>query len=394
MCAQNKKSVAFQYAGSWYHRIKFFDDSGTVRYSKKGGFSTEAEAEKSYAEYEKKFQADKKKFMELKQNPINSNISLRSYLECWFEDLYSQRVESTTHMLGAYVLYKLIEPCLGKDVALKNVNSDYIDAILEKSSKITKSAGNKSRELLNMAFKEAVDIGYIRNNPVTGSKKYPRLSDEVTILNKEQIKVLLAAAKGGNWYLEILLALFCGLRRGEILGLHFSDVDFQEGTIHICRQVTSDPEVKRGGYKSRYRIIEKPPKTENSNRTLKVQVEVLNEIARRKSDVEKLKKNNTFVGEYDYVSCRPDGQPHSLTAFNNALRKLCSRNALPHIHPHALRHNYATMLLENGVEISRVSALLGHSSVNVTFEYYCEVMDDENKIIEFMNDTFKTSEVV
>ena len=396
MCARNKKNdIAFRHAGSWYHNIRLIADDGTVKYSKKGGFSTESEAKESYYQYEKKFEADKKKLEVLKQNLISSSISLKSYLEYWFEDIFSARVENTTRMLGAYVLYDLIEPCLEKDVTLKNVNSEYINAILEESSKVTDSAGNKSREFLNMAFKEAVEIGYIRNNPVAGSRKYPRTSKRVTILNKEQIKLLLTEAKKGDWYLEIMLALFCGLRKGEILGLHFSDVDFDAGTISICRQITSNPQIKRGESSvSDYSVIEKQPKTTNSYRILQVPLEVLNELGRRKQQVEVLRKNKSFRSELDYVSCQPDGRPRSLSSMNIALNKLCKRNGLPHISPHGLRHNYATILLENGVELPKISALLGHSSVNTTFEYYCEVMDDEKKIQKFMNDTFKPKETI
>ena len=70
-----------------------------------------------------------------------------------------------------------------------------------------------------MAMKEAVIGGYIKTNPVTGTKPYKRQKPKITILSKEKIKVLLKASSENNWYLEILLGLFCGLRKGEILGL-------------------------------------------------------------------------------------------------------------------------------------------------------------------------------
>lgn len=73
---------------------------------------------------------------------------------------------------------------------------------------------------------------------------------------------------------------------------------------------------------------------------------------------------------------------------NSALTKLCSRNGLPHITVHGLRHIYATILIEQKVPLIKISALLGHASVNTTFEYYCEVMDENEQIITFMNHTF------
>ena len=80
--------------------------------------------------------------------------------------------------------------------------------------------------------------------------------------------------------------------------------------------------------------------------------------------------------------------PRSMTSFNNAVIKLCKRNGLPRISVHSLRHMYATILLEQEVPLAKISALLGHSSVNTTFEYYCDVMDERDKIMAFMNDEF------
>ena len=61
---------------------------------------------------------------------------------------------------------------------------------------------------------------------------------------------------------------------------------------------------------------------------------------------------------------------------------------MPHITVHGLRHMFATILLERGVPLVKISGLLGHASVSTTFEYYCDVMDEQGKIIAFMNDTY------
>lgn len=89
-----------------------------------------------------------------------------------------------------------------------------------------------------------------------------------------------------------------------------------------------------------------------------------------------------------YISCQSNGKVHSLSAMNIALRKLCVRNSLPPVSVHGLRHMFATILVEQGVSLAKISGLLGHSSVNTTFEYYCDVMDEKERIIAFMNDTF------
>ena len=383
-----KKGVAFFEGNSWYHRIKELNHDGTVKYSKRGGFATEAEAEKSYSVYDEKFkQAVRRYQMETK---TNMDISLKDYLIYWFEDVFSERIEPTTRMVGSYTLYNLILPHMEHEIKLRYVNTDYLNSLLEQCAKICASAGNKSRELLNLALKEAVTEGYIKTNPVVATKAYRRKKPTIIILGKARLKTFLSAASKSNWYLEILLALFCGLRKGEIQGLKFSDFDMENKTVSIQRQITSNPIIPKGEYKiESYEVIERAPKTENSYRTLRVPEIIIRElkIRQKQNECYKEKFGKNYL-DRDYISCRENGLPHSVTALNNALAKLCKRNALPHITVHGLRHMYATILIEMSVPLVKISALLGHSSVNTTFEYYCEVMDENEQIISFMNSKF------
>ena len=384
-----QKSKSFFENNSWYHRTKVLQEDGTVKYSKKGGFATRKEADKSYDQCEAEFKKAYRAYQIAHQ--VNTEIMLKDYLLYWFEEVFSERVESTTRMVGAYALYNLILPQMEYDIKVRYVNSDYLNMVLEKAAKVTASAGNKAREFLNLAFKEAVISGYIKTNPVTGTKPYRRQKPKIIVLGKEKIKLFLKAASKTGWYLEILLALFCGLRKGEIMGLKFSDFDFEKNTVCIRRQIVSDPKIKKksGSKIDEYGLIEREPKTPNSYRTLRVPEVVMAEVRKRKQlvDMNRLREGQNYVDQ-DYISCQKNGKLHSITALNNALTKLCSRNSLPHITVHGLRHMYATILIEMKVPLVKISALLGHSSVHTTFEYYCEVMDENENILAFMNNAF------
>lgn len=385
---EKKNGVAFYEGNAWVHRVKLLQPDGSVKYSKRGGFQSEAEAEASYYRYEEEFKKASRAYqMALKPNP---DVNLRDYLLYWFEDIFSQRVENTTRMVCAYVLYDLILPNMQQDIKLRYANEEYFDSLLAVVSKVCESAGNKSRELLNMAMKEAVIQDYIRGNPISATKPYPRRKPTIIILNKANVKRLLKAAYNSGWYLEILLGLFCGLRKGEISGLKFGDFDSKRRTIYIQRQITSNPIVPKGTSKIQsYEVIEKPPKTDNSYRLLRIPEAVAKEIEKRKTLVEANKKQyGEQYFDHDYISCQENGLPHSTAAMNSALTKLCARNGLPHVTVHGLRHMYATILIEQKVPLIKISALLGHASVNTTFEYYCEVMDENEQIITFMNNTF------
>ena len=214
-----EKRVVFFEGKSWYHRTKELQDDLTTKYGKKGGFETPEEAEKSYWEYEKRYQKKQRNLQIAKMQ--KTDVMLGDYLEYWFENIFSPRIETTTRMVGAYTLYNLILPSMEADIKLKYISVEYLDALLERVAKICPSAGNKGRELLSIAMKDAAGDKFISYNPMPETKPYSRAKPKVRVLGKEKLKVFLEAASKNPWYLEILLGLFCGLRKGEILGLKF-----------------------------------------------------------------------------------------------------------------------------------------------------------------------------
>ena len=208
-----EKRVVFFEGKSWYHRTKELQDDLTTKYGKKGGFETPEEAEKSYWEYEKRYQKKQRNLQIAKMQ--KTDVMLGDYLEYWFENIFSPRIETTTRMVGAYTLYNLILPSMEADIKLRYVSVEYLDALLERVAKICPSAGNKGRELLSIAMKDAAGDKFISYNPMPETKPYPRAKPKVRVLGKEKLKVFLEAASKNPWYLEILLGLFCGLRKGD-----------------------------------------------------------------------------------------------------------------------------------------------------------------------------------
>ena len=101
-----KKKVAFFERNSWYHRTKTLLPDHSIKYGKKGGFKSEKEAEESYFKMAEEFERSVSKTIIEGKN----KVTLKRYLIYWFENIYSIRIENTTQMLGAYVLYDLIFP--------------------------------------------------------------------------------------------------------------------------------------------------------------------------------------------------------------------------------------------------------------------------------------------
>ena len=204
----DRKGAVFFERGSWYHRFKLFQEDGTTKYSKKGGFKTAKEAEQSYRKYE----AEYKKAYRAYHAASIKNLDLKEYLVFWMDEIYRARVENTTYMLASYVLYDLLFPNMEHGIRLRHMNAEYLDSLLEKASRSCASAGNKCRELLNAAMKDAAAEGFIHRNPVPDTKPYKRKKPKIVVLSKEKMKLFLEKASDSNWYLEILLGLFMGLR--------------------------------------------------------------------------------------------------------------------------------------------------------------------------------------
>lgn len=175
------------------------------------------------------------------------------------------------------------------------------------------------------------------------------------------------------------------------MGLKFSDFDIERQSVKIDRQLVNDPNIADNPDALRvkvdkYELTEKPPK-KDSYRTLKVPKIIINELEKRKKD--ELKEVYQWTQDYDYISFQEKtGKPHIPNSFNGYLYKICPKLGIPNISVHGLRHQFATILMESGVPIIKISALLGHSNPHTTFEIYCDVMEEKEKILAFMNNQF------
>lgn len=394
------KSVAFFERGSWYHRTKELQDDYKVKYGKKGGFKTREEAEESYKKYNEEF------IKELTANHlmIDKEVMLVDYLIYWFEYVFREEQNNKNYEVGvAYVVYNFLVPLLKQNegqanIKLKLTNTDYFNSILKELSRKSKSAGNKCREVLNLAMKDAFKNNFLKNNPIENTDKYAREKPKIKILREEELKKLLKNAKNSNWYLEILLAVFCGLRKGEIMGLKFSDFDLNNQIVRITRQLVNDASIANNPDATRvkvdkYELIEKPPK-KDSYRAIKIPSIIVEEIAKRKNRQRECKELYEEFVDRDYVSFQEKtGLPHIPNSFNKYLYNTCPKINISNISVHGLRHTFATILIEQGVPIVKISALLGHANPHTTFEIYCDVMEEKERILAFINNKFPIEEM-
>ena len=171
-------------------------------------------------------------------------------------------------------------------------------------------------------------------------------------LSADQLASFLRESKESGVFELYYIELATGLRRGELLGLKWEDIDLEQGIIHIRRQIARiDGE-----------IVEAPLKTKNSYRSVSIGQDAV-EILR-----EQQRKTNS-----EYVFPSPTGGPISPDSVLKMLHRVLKRAGLPEIRFHDLRHTFATMALQNGVDVKTVSGMLGHYSAGFTLDTYAHV---------------------
>ncbi len=170
------------------------------------------------------------------------------------------------------------------------------------------------------------------------------------ILPPESLSTFFEEAKCSGVFELYYIDLATGLRRGELLGLKWSDIDLKKGIIHVRRQI-----LRQNG-----KVVEAPLKTKNSYRDIAIGADATEVL----QDMDK-------TGEYVFPS--PHGGPMSPDSVLHMLQRVLKRAGLERIRFHDLRHTFSVLALQNGVDVKTLSAMLGHYSAGFTLDTYAHV---------------------
>lgn len=208
---------------------------------------------------------------------------------------------------------------------------------------------------LKTIFKFALDNDYIEKDPMRGIKTPEVPHKKVDAMTGEQARIFVEGLKETTpeFRTKLYLMLTSGLRRGEVLGLQWQDIDFRNNCLTVKRQI-----VKAEGNST----LETTPKTANSVRTVPLTaftVELLREL--------KTINKGLWVFKSRY--------PNTLT---QDVKDYTKKIGIGDYSPHDLRHTCATLLLQNGTDIKSISELLGHADTSTTFDYY--IGSDSKKV--------------
>lgn len=270
---------------------------------------------------------------------------------------YNERYEKNIKPLIGSMLLKKVKPLHCQNV-LNQMSDHYANSVIE-----------CCRLVMWMMFDNAVENELLTKNPVTKSVKCTsgKKSKTMRALTVEEQKLFLKTIKGTGNYNQYALLLQTGLRAGEMIGLRWSDIDFEKRVLHIRRTMEYQHSI------GKWRIGD--PKTKNSVRDVPLTQEAIDILKNQK---ELLKSMNVKSTEFpDSVFLRKDGTPTKNSAYDSKLFYYCDKAGIERFSMHVLRHTFATRCIESGMRPKTLQMILGHSSIGITMNLYVHVTDDE-----------------
>lgn len=303
----------------------------------------------------------------------------------WLEGDIKVRTAANTYMLYKTAITKHIIPLIGK-IYLTELSRSQIKSMYDIIAKHSHRIAETSRTIMNTSMRYAEGKGKISKNIAIGiplpkkiRKKlyHTRTIKENSTLNSEQIAILIEASKGTEIYMQVLFATLMGLRRGEINGLKYSDVDFIHQKLHIVRQLGRAPNSDNVEFEPNTKTKQEIKlKIASSERVLDIPDLVFEAILESRKQYEKNKsKRSKSFQDLDYICCSSYGKPRSISFNYKPFKRLLKENSLPNIRWHDLRHSYATLLLKNNFNLKAISKILGHAKEIVTADIYINNQD-------------------
>lgn len=268
--------------------------------------------------------------------------------------------------------------CVSKETAEKV--SGALGMKLEKAFFVVTESGVLSAKtiiehhrLISTVLEQATAEGLIPYN-IAVKATLPKMERKtVNYFQPEQVDAIRTALEEEplKWKTLTHLFLITGARRGEILGLKWSAVDYKNNRIHIENSVL---------YSADRGIYEDTPKTESSIRWVSLPVETMQLLRQwqRRQTEERLKLRDNYF-DLGFVFGQDDGQPMHPDSVTSWMKKFSERHGLPHINPHAFRHTMASMLYYKRVDTISISKRLGHAQPSTTANIYAHVIEDADQ---------------
>ena len=294
--------------------------------------------------------------------PANPKMKLGEFLLDWLENNHQHNIAHTTYKRYRSLAVQHINPSLG-GYELRKISPRLINHLLATMREGGQSVRSQqqARALLSISLAEAENLNLIAVNPVRKVKNPQGSTRVISPLKIEEVKRLLKTYEGTYLSARLHIAMVCGLRQGEALGLRWQDIDFEAGTLQVQAQmqlVNNEPVFTR-------------LKTDRSYRTLVLTQESLQSLTKHKQIIDSwAMRSDTNWQNLDLVFPQNNGGARSPKTDYAEWQKALKLCGIAPKRLHDARHTAATLMYSQGVGIETISRALGHSSSAITSRLY------------------------
>lgn len=301
-------------------------------------------------------------------------MRFRDYADFWINNYAVLNLSPKTYERYKSMLKSRILPYLG-NMYLDKIQPMQLMYLYQELTQSTYTRKNTTyklssktvlehHRLLHSMFQQAVYWQMIAYNPASRVRSPKAKKPSINFYDDAQTIALIKALEGEElkFRVIILLTIFTGLRRGEVLGLEWQDINFKNSSVTV-RQASQ--------YVSSIGIYTKDPKTETSNRVISIPesiTKLLKEYKRKQLEC-KLRLGDKWI-ETNRLFIKWDGSPMHPDTITKWFRQFLEDKNLPHITFHGLRHTHATLLISQGLDVRTVSNRLGHAQTSTTLNIY------------------------
>ena len=295
------------------------------------------------------------------------SYTVGQWMDVWYEYYAKIKVRPSSHKTYEGYIKNHIKPSIG-NIPLTKLTTLDLQRLYQKlltegrvdrleAQNQPKGLSPKTVRNINQVISSAMHLAIqqhlIAQDPTDGCALPKTEHREMQTLSADQLAAFLLEAKHSGVFEMYYIELATGLRRGELLGLKWEDIDFSTQTLRVRRQVR----------RINGEVREAPLKTKNAYRTISLGTDA----------VGILKQQREKHPSSSYVFPGPTGGPIAPDSVLHMLHRVLDRAGLPELRFHDLRHTFATLALQNGVDVKTVSGMLGHFSAGFTLDTYAHV---------------------
>lgn len=335
-------------------------DRSGKRIRKYRTFDTKRDATRAFNEHKVK--------MDKGTQVLPSEYTFAQWLDYWYKDIILPQIEETTAYGYRGMIENYLKPQLGEirlqKLTVRDIQQYYTWLMDEKE--LSPNTVIKHHNLLTNTLDAAERQEYITKNPMRAVSPPKKRQREAKFYTPEQLGILLDKAVGTRLELPVFICAYLGLRRGELCGLRWSDVDLEHQTITIENTRT------QAGKKE----IEKGTKTASSTRTLYLPDTLCDMLKAAKENQQACRAEyKNAYDDNDYVVVMEDGRPFRPNYLSELFGKFLADNDLPKIVLHELRHTFASLSNQAGIPAYNIGKALGHSTPATTQKIYTHLLD-------------------